>query len=330
LRNVYALLVLLVTGQAQADPIVLRMASAAPEGTAWARELNAFARDVEGVTEGAVRVKWYLGAVAGDELTVIDRIRRGQLDGAASSVMCSKLAPSLKVTRIIGLIRQREELSYVLTRLYPTVAAEFGRAGFASIAVTGFGADMPFTRTPVRTFDELRKLKLWIWNIDEVGTAELPRFGLHVVPMSLEEAGRAYDDGRIDGFISLPTSTLAFQWSTRARYFTPLPISVLTACLVISNRVFDALPIAHQQSVRAAGVKLGARFADVNYAQEDLLLGGLLVRQGLQRVPVSELLRTEFLTAAHAAREHLDPKIVPAALIDRVNGWLADYRAEHR
>ena len=60
--------------QPAAEPTVLRMAAIAPEGTSWARELKAFARNLERATDGAVRVKWYLGGVAGDEAEEVERI----------------------------------------------------------------------------------------------------------------------------------------------------------------------------------------------------------------------------------------------------------------
>src|SRR5206468_969252 len=49
-----------------AEPVTLRLATIAPDGTAWAREVRAFNRDVEALTHGQVRFKWYLGAIAGD------------------------------------------------------------------------------------------------------------------------------------------------------------------------------------------------------------------------------------------------------------------------
>ena len=49
-----ALLVLLA-GVAQADTVLLRFATPAPEGTAWAREGVAFQREVESATQGRVK-----------------------------------------------------------------------------------------------------------------------------------------------------------------------------------------------------------------------------------------------------------------------------------
>src|SRR3954453_10187849 len=94
------LIVACTAARSQAEPIKLRMAAIAPEGTAWARELHALARDIETHTNGAVSMKWYLGGIAGDELTAVDRVRRGQLDGVGGALFCTRLAPSLWVLRL--------------------------------------------------------------------------------------------------------------------------------------------------------------------------------------------------------------------------------------
>ena len=47
---------------------VLRFATVIPQGTVWAREMQAFARDVaDGSTNNQVQLKWYLGGIAGDD-----------------------------------------------------------------------------------------------------------------------------------------------------------------------------------------------------------------------------------------------------------------------
>ena len=46
------------------------MAAVAPEGSSWAHEFHTVDRDVQRLTNGEVQLKWYLGGIAGDELTV--------------------------------------------------------------------------------------------------------------------------------------------------------------------------------------------------------------------------------------------------------------------
>src|SRR5256885_1431280 len=101
-----------------ADPVTLWMVMVVLEGTVWVRVGKAFANEVEQLIRGQLKVKWYLGGIAGNELQVMDRMRRDQLDGVGlGGMVCQRLAPTMRVTRLIGLLRSRAEAEYVLTRL---------------------------------------------------------------------------------------------------------------------------------------------------------------------------------------------------------------------
>src|SRR3954468_6436125 len=143
--------VVCVAVTAHAEPVVLRFATTAPDGTAWARELKAAARDVEIQTHGQVKWKWYFGGIAGDETVVPGRIRRGQLEGEAAGISCVDMAPSLKVLRIMGMFRRRDEAHAIISRLRPQLEAEFRKAGYVLLAVQWFGNDIAITREPVRS-----------------------------------------------------------------------------------------------------------------------------------------------------------------------------------
>src|SRR4051812_8506312 len=104
----FALLVgvLASASAAAAEPVTLRIATIAPDGTAYAREARALGRDLETETGGQVRIKWYFGGVAGNEMQMLDRIKRDQLDGAVSAgMMCRVLAPTMRVFGVLGLFQ---------------------------------------------------------------------------------------------------------------------------------------------------------------------------------------------------------------------------------
>jgi TRAP-type transport system periplasmic protein len=330
-RLVAAAMVLAATTTATAEPIVLRMATPAPEGTAWAREGHSFERDIAELTHDQVHMKWYLGGIAGNEMMMLDRIKREQLDGIASGgVLCQKLAPTMRAMRIVGLFQSRDESSYVVGRLKEALDAEFLRAGFVNLGEYGVGPDVIFSRTPVASMADLKQTKLWIWDLDDVYRETLNAMGLSVVPRPLEKAGLAYDHGELDGFFAVPSAALAFQWSAEAHYFTDLRASFLRGCLLISSRAYDQLPVEGQQAVRKAAARTVARLEEIGREQDEALLSKLFEKQGLKRVPVTQAFRGEFYSAAQAAREQLPEKLVPQALIQRVLGLLADYRAVHR
>jgi TRAP-type C4-dicarboxylate transport system substrate-binding protein len=320
----------LVSGSSDAAPAhVLRFATIAPDGTEWARLSRSFSREVEQATEGNVVVKWYFGGIAGDEQGMIDRVRRGQLDGVASGgMMCQRLAPSMRVMRIVGLFQSRDEALYVLGRLKPRLDREFAASGFANLGEAGFGSDVLFSREPVRTFADLKRLKLWVWDLDDVFRTEAPAIGLNLVPMPVEAALGSYERGEVDGMIGIPSAALAYQWSSRARYVSDLRMGYLMGCLVVSNTAFDPLPVRDRQVVLQAAAKLMRQMEDMGDHQDAALLHTLFVRQGMKHVDTPQTLRSQFLEASRRARETLAPKLAEPALLNEVTSWLADYRSE--
>lgn len=316
---------------ASAEEQTLRIGTIVPEGTGWARGLRAMASEVDAATRGTVKMKFYMGGIAGDEMEMLERVRRGQLDGILSgSVACETSAPSLRVVRIPGVFQSWAETSYVLGRLRPLFEDEAKRNGFKYLGEAIVGPSILFTRTPVHNLAELKRQRLWIWDVDRMLGAFLPEMGLPVAPAPIRDALRAYEDGRVDGFVSPAVVALAFQWSTAARYFTDLRLGFVVGCLVIANRAYDALPLPAQQELRVASARAKARFEDIGRTQEDQLLHGLFERQGLQAIHADEGTRVSFFEAARAAREHAATRLVSESLIGHVLGMLADYRSEHR
>jgi TRAP-type C4-dicarboxylate transport system substrate-binding protein len=273
---------------AERPTVKLRFAAVAPDGTAWARSFRAFASDIEQATAGAVQIKWYLGGIAGDELESMERVRRGQLDGLAGALLCERLAPSLKVVRVPGIVRTRAEYRQVVARLHGTIAAEMEREGWVALGVSMLGEDHLFTRRPFRSLEDLRGMRLWLWNLDEPLLAFLKEIGVESAPMPPSEAARAFDDGRLDGFVAVPSAALAYQWTIRARHFAALPLGWLPGCIAMSQRSFDALEPAHRDAVRAAAAKLGAVTDEAGEQMDAQLLGGLLTRHGMSAIPVDD------------------------------------------
>jgi TRAP-type C4-dicarboxylate transport system substrate-binding protein len=315
-----------LAGPGRADQ-VLRMASIIPEGTSWARTLRAFAREVESGTGGKVKVKLYLGGIAGDEMESLSRLKRQQLDGAVSAgMLCDHLAPTFRVMRVPGVFQSRDENAYVLGRLKPDLDKEFLEQGFVHLGSAGVGAAIIFSRTPVTTMTELRAHPLWVWDIDEAMKAFLPMMGIQLNPTPISLAGRSYDEGKVDGFVAPSSAALGFQWSAQVKYFTELRLSYVSGCLFLSSRAFDALPHEQKQVLLTATAKIQKVFEEQGRQMDDELLGGLFQKQGLKKVAVNESFRAEFFDAARSAREKVVGKFVPERLMQRVLGLLADFR----
>jgi TRAP-type C4-dicarboxylate transport system substrate-binding protein len=260
---------------------------------------------------------------------VLQRIQRDQLDGAGSGMLCEKLGPSMRALRIPGLFRNREEVRHVAGQLRPTLEEEFQRQGFVYFGHAVLGQIMVAGRAPLHNLSELRKMRLWTWDYDEITRAVFREMGMNLVPASVESAAGLYGDGKVDGFFAMPSSLLAFQWSAQAHYVTDVKSNYLLGCLMLTSKALNKLPQAHRDVIRAATARLSARLESVGAEMDDKLLSGLFGRQGLQATPVNDAFRTEFWNEARAASERLGNKLVPPPLLKRVNELLADYRAAH-
>jgi TRAP-type transport system periplasmic protein len=323
------LALLCLAGAARAETQVLRLATIAPDGTAWARELRALAREVSDNTAGRVALKIYFGGIAGDEVQVGDRISRGQLDGAISGgALCGKLSPSMRVPMVQGVFQNRDEAVHVMTGLKSLFDEEFHAAGFTHLGAASIGAVILFTTVPVATLDDLKKLKLGHWDLDEIGLRIDHAIGLTSIPIPPDKVNPALEAKQLEGLATTPTVVLGFQMMPHLRYYLDLKTNYFYGCVVVSNRSFDRVSTEDQVTLRAAAAKFRARIEQVGKQQDDELLGGLFAQKGIKPLPVSAALRNEYLVAARQARELLGDKLgVPAATLQRVLALLADFRA---
>lgn len=321
---------LLLTSVAEAEPVTLRMAAIAPDGTEWARSIKAFARDVESVSKGELKVKWYLGGIAGDELVALERVKHGQLDGQAGASFCQRLAPSLRAARLAGLYQSREEVIYVMGRLKPVLDEEFRKSGFFNLGQAVFGADVLFSRQPIRTMQELKAARLWAWSLDPIWQQMAQEMGLHTIISSIEEHSPLWRRKSYDAFFTVPSVALAYQWSAETPYYSDFPATMLPACLVVSNAAFDPLSTELKQILQASAAKFMNRFNEISIQLDDALVDGLFERQGLKRAPVPPELRAEFYAAAKRARDKLGAALIAPALMSSVEKMIGEFRQQRR
>jgi TRAP-type C4-dicarboxylate transport system substrate-binding protein len=325
-----ALLILCSGALAAADEgQLLRLATVAPDGSAWAREFRSFGHRVESGTGGRVHVKWYWNGIAGDEQEELERIRRGQLDGAAFGLFCDRLSPTVRVTRVPGLFQSLDEATATMNLLRPDVDREAHEAGFVVLSAAALGPETFFLRAPAHNLEELRRIKVWRWDVDEVGILMSRAMGLTIAPAPVAEASQLYAQSKSDGFVGIPQAALAYQWAGQARYFIDLRYNYLWGCLALSERAFKHVSAQDQAVVLEAGAWLQERFFDLEQRTDGALLGGVFQGAGLKSLPVSPAFKAEFFQAARVARDRVGQQYVPVALLARVLQLLADYRLEH-
>jgi len=142
----------------------LRIATLAPRQSGLGEAFQDLRKQLRERTQGQVELKMYHGGVAGDEMTVVRKMRVGQLDGALlTSTGLGALVPQVLVLQAPGLIRSYPELDDVRKQLASELEALFDKAGYALISWGDSGQIRIFSKHKIQHPNDLRNVRPWVW-----------------------------------------------------------------------------------------------------------------------------------------------------------------------
>ena len=134
LRNLASLaiaLALLATAPTMAlAQQVIKIATVAPDGSAWMRELRTAAAEVQAGTQGRVNIKYYPGGVMGSDTVVLRKMRLGQLQGGVlTSSELAQVYPDAAVYSLPFLFDNWAQVEKARTVVDPILAKGFQGKG---------------------------------------------------------------------------------------------------------------------------------------------------------------------------------------------------------
>ncbi len=307
---------------------VLKFATLAPEGSTWMNLLQDWGNRLERASGGRLRVRFYPGGIQGDEPDVIRKMRFGQLQGAAlTGYGIGRIYAPARVLEIPFLFRDDAEIDHVRQHLMPTFEQGFRQAGYELVAWMEVGWVYFFSREPIRSLDDLRQRRIWLWQGDILGQALFDASGLSPVPLSITDVYTSLSTGLIDTVYCTPLAAIALQWFNRTHYVADMPMANGIGAILVSERFFRGLPADLQALVRKTGAELSRRLIRATRADDRKSLA-VLRRQGLQflRNPDpkarAQLLQLRDRAAAELIRRHY----IPRDLYDRTRALIAAYR----
>jgi TRAP-type C4-dicarboxylate transport system substrate-binding protein len=328
-RLLLAALALLLAGALPARAqVVVKMATLAPDGSAYHLILKQMAEKWKTGTQGRVTVRLYPGSVAGDDTDVVRKMRLGSLNaGLLTSVGVAAVDPSVMALQVPMLYSSYEEVDHVLSVYGPKLEASLASKGFIVLNWADAGWVRFFTKTPVKTPADLKPLKLFAWGNDTDALEIWKGAGFNPVPLPSTEISTALQTGLVSALPTTPTAAVLLQWYQHAKNLTDVKWALLLGATLVNRTTWDKISPEDQKVVRSAAVEAGARLRAESRAAEVRDIAAMQKR-GLNVVPVDA--RTEGLwrAAAEAAYPKVRGKIVPEAAFDEARRILADYRAK--
>jgi TRAP-type C4-dicarboxylate transport system substrate-binding protein len=232
---------------------VIKIATVAPEGSAWTKAFNAINADVKKNTGDRVQLKIYAGGVLGDERDMLRKMQIGQIHGAAlSGGGLSNLFSELDLFQIPFLFQTYEEVDFLIEKMDPFFRKGFEDNGYVLLGWSEGGFVYLMTNAPMASVSEFKKAKVWIWEDSPMAKAIFDEAGISAIPLSVPDVMVGLQTGLVDVVYAPPAGAISLQWFTKVKYILDVPLIYLVGGIVMRKDVFKGLPQPHQEALLEA------------------------------------------------------------------------------
>lgn len=307
---------------------VVKFATLAPDGSTWMKAMRQFTDETTAKTGGRVKFKIYPGGVSGDEKDVVRKIRLGQLHaGGFTGVGIGEIAPEARLLDTPFLFKNAKEIDHVYKTLDADFRKIFESRGYVLLGWAEVGNVNVFSNTPITKPEDLRNVKMWIWEGDPIAEATFAALGIKPIPLSITDVQTSLQTGMINGVYGSPLSVIALQWFTRMKYVFSLPLTNASGAVVISKKAFDTLSKEDQKVMLALGDKY-FRALTLQSRKENEESSAILKKKGLTFTePASPAVVKDLEAAGQTARLALVGKLYSRELLEKVDAALKAFRS---
>ena len=310
------------------DAVRIRLGTLAPRGTTWHRALLEMGEKWRAGQGAGATFIVYTDGSQGSESDMVRRMRVGQLNAALLSVVgLNDIDDSVTALQKMPLIfRSWEELDYVREKLRPTLEKRFYDKGFVVLCWGDAGWVRFFSKSPVSTPADLRKLKLFAWAGDAAQADIMKAFGYQPVALEVADILPGLQTGMIQALPSSPFWALTLQFYTQADHMLDMNWAPLVGAVVITRKSWDSLSPAGQKALREAGEVAGVQLRAISRRENEEAVAAMK-RRGLKVQSVTPEVEAEWRRQAEQLYPMIRGNLVPADQFDEVQRLLREHRA---
>lgn len=313
-----------------AAPIRVKLATLAPTGTTYHKSLLALRETWKKLSDGRVELVVYADGKLGGDADTVNLM-------AVNSVQASMLT-ALGLTEIErgveGLqsipmgFHSLDEVDYVGKKLQPLLQERLARKGFVVLFWSDAGWVRFFSKEPLTTPDELKKLKFFAWAGNPRLVAVYKSVGMNPVPLETADILPALQTGLIEVAPAPPVFALASQLDLRAPHMLELNWVPLVGACVIRKETWEKIPGELHDALLKTAVATGEEIKANGRKENDESVKAM-EKRGLKVTQVTPELEAQWRAAAEDTYPQIRGTVVPADMFDRALAAIKEYRARH-
>jgi TRAP-type C4-dicarboxylate transport system substrate-binding protein len=224
---------------------VLKIGTLAPADSPWGKGFKKWANDINAATNGDLQLDFQFNAQAGDEVLMVQKIRSGQLDGAAVTAvgLAQTGVTDVLLFQLPGLFTTWGKLDAARDACKDELNKQFEAKGFT---VLGWG-DVGAVKTMTVGFEVHRPADLQGKGVFFLaGDPVQPKIysiigGITPKPLQVSEILPNLANGSINVLEAPPLAAEQLQWASRVTHISTQTIAFAIGAFILSKPRMDAL-----------------------------------------------------------------------------------------
>ena len=236
-----------------------------------------FKEYVEKATDGAIQVKIYPNSELGDELSMLEQARSGDLDVVVvGGGNLASLVPELQILSVPYLWTSFESFQKAMSRdsevwklLVDTVSSK--NAGVSLVAPTTIGSRwVANAKGEIKTPDDMKKLGITMRIQSNPTEAKVwSTFGANVTNLPMTDVFTAMQQGVVDSVENSPEIMYNYKIHEVAKYFSATEHNWYFASVIASDAMWDKIPEEYKEAVRTAFLDAGEKIIEITPETHD-------------------------------------------------------------
>ena len=308
----------------------IRFATVAPEGSTWMNIMKEYDAAIRKESNGELGFKMYSGGVAGDEKDVIRKIRLGQYHAAGfTGVGMGEISKKVRVLDAPFLFKTYDEIDYIYNQFDNELRESFLENGFVLLGWAEVGFVYVFTNIKINNPNDLKNVKMWVWQGDPVAESAFKAVGVTPIPLALTDVFTSLQTGLINGFYTSPLAGISMQWFTKAKFILDVPLANSAGSILIAKSMWDKIPENLREILLKNGKSYMRKLTELSRQDNEKSLS-IMQQKGLTLVRPEPKVAEEYETIGLHARKSLAGNVIPGDLVTRIETSLKEYKSKKK
>ena len=285
-------LLIICSGTLISKPIIIKLATLAPEGTEYYNLLLEMGQRWQEETNGEIILRIYPNGVVGRESDTIRKMRIGQIQASAmSSIGLADLTDQIQAFTIPMVFKDYDDVEKVKEVMFDDISNGLSESGFKLLFLVDIGWVYWFSANEIAVPEDLRNAKIYTTAGDYVTVELFKRFGFNAIPVSETDILISLQTGMIISMQTVPILSLSSGWFALMPNMLDLKWAVFIGAVIIDERVWSKIrPELHKVMMEVAQ-EIGKKYQE-NGRKTDAQAIEMMKKYGMKvKTPTDEELK---------------------------------------